>query len=111
MNIFIAGACSWFLLTGSAAINVSPGPYYIACRWDYSHIANQIGVPRKEVKNRLKNAVAHVENPKTGKRIKCRIADWGPHRRTGRAVDMSKGLMKALGVETDQIVHVHVVIQ
>ena len=32
--------------------------------------------------------------------------DWGPHISTGRVADLSPGLAKALGLQTDEIVRI-----
>lgn len=112
MNIIVIGACSWFTLTGAAAIDPHPPtPYYIACRWDYEDIAQELGVHRGEVKRTLRRCRATVTNPRNGKRLVASLADWGPARWTGRKVDMSKRLMKDLGLKTNDIVQVVVTLK
>lgn len=63
--------------------------FYLACRWsthDYPL---------------LRDAVAHVANPKTDKIELARPMDWGPNANTGRVADLSPGLAAALGLDTD----------
>lgn len=107
-ELIVAGLCSWFAIGPSAAINPEPGPYYVACRWDYDSISRDLDIPRRDVKRRLRSTLVHVTNPRTGKTMAAQIADWGPHKRTGRAIDMSKGLMLALGLKTDDPAEVRV---
>ena len=107
-ELVVAGLCSWFVVSPSAAINPEPGSYYVACRWDYDAIAKDLGIPRKDVKRRLRSTLVKVRNPRTGITISAQIADWGPHERTGRAIDMSRGLMKDLMLETDQQAEVRI---
>ena len=44
---------------------------------------------------------AQVYSKKTGKAAMAWPADWGPHEDTGRAADLSPGLMTKLGISTD----------
>jgi hypothetical protein len=51
--------------------------------------------------------VALVRAISTGKELTAIPADWGPHEeQTGRAADLSKSLLDALGLETDDEVEV-----
>jgi hypothetical protein len=52
-----------------------------------------------------------VYAPKTGKRYKARPCDWGPHTDTGRVADLSRGLLDALGIETDDEVEITAAIE
>lgn len=61
--------------------------FYIACRWIKEHYSL------------LRSGVAYVSA--NGKMFKARPVDWGPHESTGRVADLSPGLAKALGLETD----------
>ena len=66
-------------------------------RWDYDQFP----------KDRLGgDEVAMVRSPKTGKQFIAHPADWGPHTDTGRVADISPGLMKALGIDTDDEVEI-----
>lgn len=68
---------------------LNPKCFYVACRWNY------ILTPRKI----LRKCYALVEA--NGKKEVARLVDWGPNSRTGRAMDLSPGLAKALGLRTD----------
>ena len=83
--------------TTGLARRLDPDKHYIAMRWDYDRFD----------KDRLAGKeVAMVYAPKTGKRVLCHPADWGPHVDTGRVADLSPGAMQELGIETDDEVHV-----
>jgi hypothetical protein len=82
--------------TTGLARRLNPKIHYIACRWDYS----------KTPKAFMLEHVARVRAPKTGIAFKAFPADWGPHEDTGRVADISPGLMKDLGIETDDEVEV-----
>lgn len=98
-----AGIGDWLL---SAAAARAPGigrrlkveKPYVACRWDYA----------KQPKSFLRTATIEVTNPKTGKIVMARAVDWGPHEDTGRVADLSPGLAKALGLNTDDTVRVRI---
>ena len=47
------------------------------------------------------NPWVFVYAPKTGRAVKVMRADYGPHPRTGRIIDLSKGALKVLGIDTD----------
>jgi hypothetical protein len=53
----------------------------------------------------LLNEKALVRVP-GGRELRAFPADWGPHEDTGRVADISPGLMKALGIQTDSSVEV-----
>jgi len=99
-----AGATALFLdeqppgTTGMAR-RLDPEASYIACRWDYDVTPKSMLADQR--------LVASVYAPKTGKKAVARPADWGPHEeQTGRAADLSPGLMKRLGITTDDEVEV-----
>jgi len=83
--------------TTGLARRLDPEVFYLACRWDYD----------KYPKPSLLEHMALVRAPSTGREFLAYPADWGPHEeKTGRAADISQGLMAALGIETDDIVEV-----
>lgn len=99
------GKCSWFVANHASALNTSykmPTAPYVACRWKYDRLAQSANVPRSEIKSFLHNrCMVKVLNPVNGHWIMCTPIDWGPARKTGRAIDMDKGSLEALGAETD----------
>jgi N-acetylmuramoyl-L-alanine amidase len=83
--------------TTGLARRLNPDTHYVAMRWDYD-------VTSKE---RLAgDEMALVRSPKTGKKYRAHPADWGPHVDTDRVADISPGLLRALGIETDDEVEV-----
>jgi len=85
--------------TTGLARRLDPGVFYIACRWDYD-------VTDKEML-RDSGQMALVTAKKTGIARLAHPADWGPHEeQTGRAADLSPGLMDNLGIETDDEIEV-----
>jgi len=78
------------------ARRLNPFVHYLACRWDYSTTP----------KETLLKHMALVTAKKTGMRLTAFPGDWGPHQDTGRVADLSPGLMKDLGIETDDEVTV-----
>jgi N-acetylmuramoyl-L-alanine amidase len=79
------------------ARKLNPFVHYVACRWDYD----------RTPKETLLENVALVRALKTGVELTAFPADWGPHEeKTGRAADLSPGLMADLGIETDDEVEV-----
>jgi hypothetical protein len=83
--------------TTGLARRLDPETHYIAMRWDYDDY------PKDQLAG---SAMALVRSPRTGKEFRAHPADWGPHTDTGRVADISPGLMKALGIETDDEVEV-----
>ena len=80
--------------TSGLARRLDPGVFYIACRWDYD----------KTPKTMLRDSgqMALVTTKSTGISRLAHPADWGPHEeQTGRAADLSPGLMDNLGLDTD----------
>jgi len=84
--------------TTGLARRLDPDEHYVACRWDYDV------TPKEMLAD--KTLRARVTSKKTGKTAMAWPADWGPHVDTGRAADLSPGLMKTLGIETDDEVEV-----
>ena len=82
--------------TTGLARRLNPNVFYIACRWDYD----------KYPKTSLLDHMALVRSPRTGLEFIAHPADWGPHSDTERVADISKGLMDALGIQTDDEVEV-----
>jgi len=85
--------------TGLARRLDSDGEHYIAMRWDYDEIS----------KEDLLKTICLVRSPETARAFWARPADWGPHEDTDRVADISRGLMDALGIETDDEVEVIVI--
>ena len=85
--------------TTGLARRLDPSEFYIACRWDYEV------TPKSMLADATLKAL--VRSPKTGKAFHAWPADWGPHEeKTGRAADLSPGLMDALGITTDDEVQI-----
>lgn len=82
--------------TTGLARRLDPDVFYVATRWDYAVTP----------KNILPDMLVRVRAPKTGREFTAYCADWGPHESTGRVADLSRGLMTALGIETDDEVEV-----
>jgi uncharacterized protein (TIGR02594 family) len=82
--------------TTGLARRLNPEMPYIACRWDYKRTPRSL----------LLSEVALVRATKTGKQLLAFPADWGPNEKTGRVADLSPGLMRDLGIETDDEVSV-----
>ncbi|MBO0715985.1 MAG: hypothetical protein J2P55_01445 [Rhizobiales bacterium] len=83
--------------TTGLARRLNPDVFYVACRWDYD-------VTPKDML--AEDVQAWVVSKKTGMRRLAWPADWGPHEDTGRAADISPGLMAALHLSTDDEVEV-----
>lgn len=69
---------------------LNPATSYLACRWDYAKTPVAF----------LQGATAYVTNA-AGKTEAARPMDWGPNKKTGRVADISPGLAKKLGLDTD----------
>jgi hypothetical protein len=83
--------------TTGLARRLDPDIYYVACRWDYD-------VTPKDMLATTQRAL--VTAKKTGRQMLAWPADWGPHEDTGRAADISPGLMEALDIVTDDEIEV-----
>lgn len=91
-----AGIGDWLLSASEAGASgvgrrLDPARLYVACRWDY----------KVTTKTFLRTARIRVTNPKTDRAEFARAVDWGPNVRTKRAADLSPGLAKALGLDTN----------
>jgi hypothetical protein len=83
--------------TTGLARRLDPNKLYIACRWDYRFMPVSW----------LLRVTATVHSERTGATIAgVHPVDWGPNARTGRVADLSPGLMRALGIETEDIITV-----
>ena len=79
--------------TSGLARRLDPDAFYVACRWDYDVTSKDMLADQSRL--------ALVRAKRTGKRFFAHPADWGPHQDTGRAADLSPGLLEALGIGTD----------
>jgi len=81
--------------TSGTARRLNPESFYLAMRWkegtDYAH---------------LRSIKIKVRNTQTRKSAEAYAVDFGPGKATGRVADLSPGLAKYLGVETDDDVTV-----
>jgi hypothetical protein len=77
--------------TSGTARRLNPDAYYLAFRWDYREIP----------KDKLRTTVVKLTNPKNGASVDAWPADWGPNPRTHRIADLSPGVVKDLGLDTD----------
>jgi len=81
----------WVLTASQAgayglARRINPDKSYLACRWTGQYPF-------------LRTAAVHVSA--NGKSVVAHAVDWGPNVNTGRVADLSPGLAKALGLDTD----------
>jgi N-acetylmuramoyl-L-alanine amidase len=85
--------------TSGLARRLDPSVFYIACRWNYDVTSKLL--------LRDSGQMALVTAKSTGVARLAHPADWGPHEeQTGRAADLSPGLMDNLGLGTDDLVDV-----
>jgi N-acetylmuramoyl-L-alanine amidase len=82
--------------TSGLARRLDPNEYYVACRWDYDVTP----------KSMLADPTIQATVIAGGRELRAWPADWGPHEDTGRAADISPGLMEALEIKTDDTVEV-----
>ena len=82
--------------TTGLARRLDPETFYVAARWDY-----QV-TPKDMLRDQSLKALVRAG----GNEQLARPADWGPNENTGRAADLSPGLMEALGIDTDDDVEV-----
>ena len=85
--------------TTGVARRLNPNIPYIACRWNYEQ------TPREWLRKEMIQ-VASAKNPNTF--FSAYPVDWGPNEDTGRVADLSPGLMKYLGLETNDEVIVRI---
>lgn len=85
--------------TSGLARRLDPDVFYVACRWDYDV------TPKTMLRD--SGQMALVTAKRTGIARLAYPADWGPHEeQTGRAADLSPGLLENLGLNTDDLVDV-----
>ena len=77
--------------TTGLARQLNPATFYVSARWNYSRWTAEF----------LRTHKVTVTNPKTGQKAEAQPVDWGPGSWTGRAFDVSPGLAKHLGLQTD----------
>jgi N-acetylmuramoyl-L-alanine amidase len=82
--------------TSGLARRLNPQLFYVACRWDYGL------TPKSMLADPMRQALVRTRE----KEFLAWPADWGPHQDTGRAADLSPGLMQALELDTDDVVEV-----
>src|SRR5262245_2314432 len=82
--------------TTGLARRLNPNLFYFACRFDYAVTS----------KTMLANPSLQGVVRAGGKEFRAWPADWGPHEDTGRAADLSPGLMAALDLDTDDEVEI-----
>lgn len=93
------GRVSWFE-ADKPALGRPDSTLYCACRFHYPKLTKSLGGQIKRVLNEDYEVVVGF-----GKRLVClQPVDWGPHRRTGRGIDISKEAMRLLGCKTDDTV-------
>lgn len=101
---FIRAGMSDYLLSSQKAgayglgRRLNPDLPYVACRWDYNITPRAV----------LRACHIRVTNTRTGKVEMARAVDWGPNADTKRAADLSPGLAKALGLDTDDVCTIEV---
>ena len=95
-HLFLPGAAEEPPYLGLAR-KLNPDENYLALRWDYQQFSKT---------TLAGDDVARIINPKNGKVAIAHPADWGPAAETGRACDLSPGIMSKLGLATDDSVEV-----
>ena len=104
------GLCSQFKVDSTAAINKRPRVSYCAVNYSY----RDLSIPLKLTLDNNNHAIIkarlavgyqiEVHCVRTGKSIKCDLADAGPAGWTGKDIDLSSSAMKSLGAETGDVV-------
>lgn len=84
--------------TSGLARRLDPNRFYLAMRWSYDITPKAI----------LKKA--QVKITFNGKSVYAQPTDWGPNIATGRLVDVSPGVMKELGCQTDDEVECELIL-
>ncbi len=82
--------------TSGLARRLDPDAFYLAMRWDYAK------TPRQYLRK------ISVKVSANGRTLEARPVDWGPNIRTNRIADLSPGLARALGLNTDDTVTVEI---
>jgi hypothetical protein len=77
--------------TTGMARRLNPDKFYVACRWNYHATPKQA----------LSMILVEVTNPANGKRAYAKPIDWGPDETTRRVADLSPGLARHLGLDSD----------
>jgi len=72
--------------------------FYVACRWDYGEYSPSV----------LRSSWIIIRANE--KEIYAKAYDWGPGKRTGRAIDMSPGALNALGLKTNDAASAYIVL-
>lgn len=83
---------------GALVRNLNPEKFYIACRWNYNETSRDF----------LQSHRVTVTNLRTGESRKAQPIDWGPSGFSGRIADLSPGLVKELGLRTDDKVTISI---
>ena len=96
--------------TTGLARRLNPRAYYLAMRWDYARFPVDF----------LRNTMVKLTNPASGRAIFARPVDFGPGDgtmidgrptpETGRIADLSPGAATALGLQTDELVSIEIVV-
>lgn len=87
--------------TTGLARRLDPDAFYIAMRWSDHKISQETAA----------RALFRLTNPhKAAPQVFAQGADFGPATRVKRLVDMSPGCADRLGLETDQIVRVEMIL-
>lgn len=86
--------------TTGLARRLDPDAFYIAMRWDAQQITPDTAA----------RALFKLTNPKNQKYCFAQGADYGPAERVKRLCDMSPGAADYLGLDTDQIVRVEMIL-
>lgn len=94
------GAYGNMALTGESGVKPTD-PWYCAMRWPYTQPGAVGGAKQWWVNRKIL-----VVNPKTGKSLVLRAADWGPAENTGRVLDVSPAALRLLGAATDDTVNI-----
>lgn len=102
-------------LSGESGTNPTD-PWYCAMRWPYVQSVNDPQNPTKVYLSSQDTAKAKawwngrrilVSNPKNGRSVVLRAADWGPYGALDRVIDMSQyALETVLGAHTDETVNI-----
>lgn len=80
--------------TTGLARRLNPEALYCACRWNYNE------TPKPVLRQ------SYVKIMANGRSVIAKPCDWGPAAYTDRIIDASPGVMKALGIKTDDVVEV-----
>lgn len=81
---------------------------YCAMRWSYRKemVKKEGHLPIVTPTTWLRKTFIYIENESNGRWVYAQPVDWGPHVRTDRLIDVSPGVSKRLGVQTDSYVRV-----